>query len=75
MRAPAVVATDDTRTYLSPEELSDLIGVPVRTLGRWRSQRTGPLFLRMGVHVRYRREDVDDWVAHLVDNANEWMDA
>jgi excisionase family DNA binding protein len=61
------------RKPLTPEELSEYLSVPTRTLERWRSQRTGPLFIRMGVHVRYRPEDVDQWISNLLDEANDWF--
>ena len=27
----------------------------------------------MGVHVRYRAEDVDQWIADLTDDADDWF--
>lgn len=58
---------------LTPEDLSRLIQIPVRTLAAWRSGRTGPLPLRLGVHVRYRRVDVDAWLASRAEAARDWM--
>jgi hypothetical protein len=31
----------------------------VRTLERWRSQRQGPPFLRLGGRIAYRLEDIE----------------
>lgn len=73
MQSESALPDVSARRYLSPAQLSVLLDVPERTLGRWRSERTGPLFIRMGVHVRYRREDVDAWVAALLDDARDWM--
>lgn len=56
----------DTGRLLRPRELSELLGVPVGTLANWRSARTGPPFVKVGRHVRYRRGDVDKWVAARV---------
>lgn len=53
----------DTGRLLRPRELSELLGVPVGTLANWRSARTGPPFVKVGRHVRYRRGDVDEWIA------------
>lgn len=53
----------DTGRLLRPRELSELLGVPVGTLANWRSARTGPPFVKIGRHVRYRRGDVDEWIA------------
>lgn len=59
-------AVSDTGRLLRPRELSDLLGVPVGTLANWRSARTGPPFVKVGRHVRYRTSDVDEWVAARV---------
>src|SRR5215469_3924498 len=34
-----------------------------RTLQRWRQQATGPIFLRVGNLIRYRRTDLDQWLS------------
>jgi predicted DNA-binding transcriptional regulator AlpA len=39
-----------------------LLGLPTATLANWRCAGTGPPFLRVGRHVRYRRGDVDTWI-------------
>ncbi len=56
----------DTGRLLRPRELSELLGVPVATLANWRSARTGPPFVKVGRHVRYRTGDVDEWIAARV---------
>ena len=63
--------SDDT--YLTPEDLSALLGIPVKTLAAWRSDRKGPLFYRLGVHVRYPKRHVDDWLAQCDAAATKWM--
>lgn len=52
--------TDDA--LLTPEEVSNLIRVPVGTLGQWRYRGVGPRFLKLGGHVRYRPSDVAAWL-------------
>ena len=47
---------------LSPEELAVFLGVPLPTIYRWRSRRAGPPGFRVGRHVRYRLEDVHEWL-------------
>jgi excisionase family DNA binding protein len=47
---------------LSPEELAALLGVPLPTIYRWRSRHAGPPGFRVGRHVRYRLEDVHEWL-------------
>lgn len=47
----------DTRT------VADFLGVPEGTMIAWRYRGTGPRYVRVGRHVRYRWGDVDRWVA------------
>jgi len=58
---------------LTPEDVSDLLGIPVKTLANWRSERVGPLPLRIGCHVRYRSSDVETWLSERVAAAKHWM--
>lgn len=47
---------------LTPEEFSALTKIPEDTLQDWRTDRTGPPFLKLGRAVRYRRADVRAWL-------------
>ena len=47
---------------LTPGDLAAELGLPVRTLEMWRYRGTGPRFVKIGRHVRYRRPDVDRWL-------------
>jgi excisionase family DNA binding protein len=59
---------DDPLQTITPEQLSQILGVPEKTLERWRKQGTGPRFIRAGRHVRYRRADVAEWMdQHVVE--------
>ena len=49
-------------SLMSPAEVAMFLGVPLRTVYRWRSQRGGPRGYRVGRHVRYRIEDVEAWL-------------
>lgn len=49
--------------HLTIEDLSVRLGVPVPTLYRWNSRRTGPKYLKVGRHCRYRLVDVEAWEA------------
>ncbi|WP_026316522.1 helix-turn-helix transcriptional regulator [Actinokineospora enzanensis] len=44
------------------EELAELLRLPEKTLAEWRHKGTGPAFVRMGKHVRYRPEDIAAWL-------------
>jgi predicted DNA-binding transcriptional regulator AlpA len=55
--------------HLSPEELAHREGVPLQTVYGWNKTRTGPQFMRIGRHVRYRLADVVAWEnSRLVDS-------
>jgi excisionase family DNA binding protein len=54
-------------TLLSPQQLADYLAVPVATVYRWRHESTGPRGIRVGKHVRYRRRDVEEWLANRTD--------
>jgi excisionase family DNA binding protein len=47
---------------LSPEDVAAILGVPKSTLYAWRYRGEGPPSLRVGKHIRYRREDVREWI-------------
>ena len=55
--APGVKPT----RHLSPTELAYREGVPLETVYGWNKTRTGPRFMRVGRHVRYRLADVIAW--------------
>jgi hypothetical protein len=48
---------------MAPPEVAEHLGIPLRTLGQWRYLGTGPQFLKIGRHVRYRWGDVEAWLA------------
>lgn len=51
-----------TRALATPEEVSEYLGVPPRTLEAWRHRQTGPRWSKVGRHVRYRWPDVEKWL-------------
>lgn len=57
----AVAQRDD---LLTPEMVTSAIHVPEKTLAQWRYLGRGPRFLKLEGHVRYRRSDVEAWLAH-----------
>lgn len=58
--------TDDR--WLSRRELADRFGLPINTLAQWASKGTGPRYVRMGRHARYRLSDVIDWETNRFHN-------
>jgi predicted DNA-binding transcriptional regulator AlpA len=53
-------ATDE---LVTAADLADELQIPEKTLAQWRYLGRGPKFLKLGAHVRYRRSDVDAWLA------------
>jgi excisionase family DNA binding protein len=47
---------------ISAQELAEYLDVPVKTLYAWRYRRQGPPGLRVGKHLRYRRNDINEWI-------------
>jgi excisionase family DNA binding protein len=51
-----------SHNLMSPDDLAQLLNVPVRTLGQWRYLRQGPPYLKVGRHVRYHPDEVEGWL-------------
>lgn len=47
---------------LCVDDLVDYLRVPRSTLYAWRSRGGGPPGIKVGRHVRYRRNDVEKWL-------------
>lgn len=52
-------------SFFNEQEVSKRLNVSVATLRRWRLEKRGPTFVKVGAPVRYRPEDLDSWVAAL----------
>lgn len=48
---------------LTTADVSAITKVPIKTLASWRHALTGPRSFRLGNLIRYRRDDVDAWLA------------
>jgi excisionase family DNA binding protein len=44
------------------EELAQFLQIPRNTLYKWRQEEAGPPAVRLGKHLRYRPEAVQDWL-------------
>ena len=55
---------------LTPREAATWLRSKERTLERWRHQRMGPAFVRVGRHVVYRLEDLQAWVERQTNQAD-----
>jgi predicted DNA-binding transcriptional regulator AlpA len=52
--------------HLTVKDLADRFGVSEPTVYGWNSKGTGPNFIRNGLLVRYRLEDVEAWERSLL---------
>jgi excisionase family DNA binding protein len=53
-----------TDPLLTIPEVAELLQVSTLTLAAWRSRGEGPRYVKLGAKmVRYRRADLDAWVA------------
>ena len=56
-------AISSKQSLLNERAVSELIGMSVASLRRWRLLKRGPRFLRVGGRVKYRPEDLQAWLA------------
>lgn len=47
---------------MTASDVADTLRVSEGTLRNWRSAKRGPRFAKFGGSVRYREEDVADWI-------------
>lgn len=59
-----------TNPLLTPNEVARLTGLSEQTLRNWRWKKRGPAFCKIGRggRCRYRREDVEAWLASYRSN-------
>lgn len=50
---------------LNETEVAKKLRVSLACLRRWRLEKRGPVFLKIGQLVRYRHEDLDAWLQSL----------
>ena len=49
---------------LSPKGASEFLGVPESTLAHWRSERRGPVYIKLEDRlIRYRKSDLEKYVS------------
>lgn len=56
--APAPSAPE----LLNENQVAQRLGVSIATVRRWRSQKTGPKFRKLGASVRYASDDLKSWI-------------
>jgi excisionase family DNA binding protein len=67
MNEPHAFAELPTRPkrLLTVQQLSDYLGVPVKTLYEWRAQRVGPRAVKVGRALRYPESRVVAWLSGI----------
>lgn len=48
--------------YIAEQDLAAQLGVTVRALQLWRTQRRGPAWTKLGKKIVYRRQTVAEWM-------------
>jgi len=61
----AISATILVSPLLDSHEVANYLKVSESTLSRWRTERKGPPFVRLGGIARYRLDSVDHWLSGL----------
>jgi excisionase family DNA binding protein len=61
---------EDSKSLLTPAEAANYLGVSLSALNHWRSERRGPVYVKLeGRLIRYRLADLEKYVAaHSVDS-------
>jgi len=51
------------RFFLNENQVAQRLGVSIATVRRWRAQKSGPRFRRIGgASIRYASEDLKHWI-------------
>jgi len=53
-----------TQTVMTVTQAADYLGLAVSTLNKWRCHGGGPVYIKLGRAVRYRRKDLDGFIKH-----------
>jgi hypothetical protein len=51
------------KTLLDTTAVASQLDIRPNTLAQWRISGDGPRFINVGRLIRYRQEDVDEWIA------------
>ena len=52
----------DKTVWLKRPEAARYLGVPEQTLMNWVPRKRGPVYYKIGNHVRYKQSDLDAWL-------------
>lgn len=52
----------------TPAQVSEMLGMSVKTLEKWRWERRNLPYVKLGTVVRYKESDLTSWIgAHTID--------
>ncbi|MFI7598203.1 helix-turn-helix domain-containing protein [Actinoplanes sp. NPDC049681] len=68
---PSAADKQSNKELLTLEEVAEIFRVPPATVRKWRSNREGPLGFRVGKYVRFRRSQVDKFIADMEERQRE----
>lgn len=57
----------DNKQWIGIKDLAAELDIPVTTIYQWRSRGLAPRGARFGRTVRFRRADVDAWIAERLE--------
>lgn len=55
---------------LTTKEVAEYLDIALSTVKQYRVNRTGPVYIKVGPLVRYRKADVDTWLKNKEIQAN-----
>jgi predicted DNA-binding transcriptional regulator AlpA len=55
-------ASTSLETLLNEHDVARITGLSVASVRRWRLLRQGPKYIKIGAAVRYKPEDVAEWL-------------
>jgi predicted DNA-binding transcriptional regulator AlpA len=47
---------------LTPRQAAEKLQVDVQLLNQWRSARKGPSFIKLGRFIRYKSDELQEWI-------------
>jgi predicted DNA-binding transcriptional regulator AlpA len=56
------IVGDQPSLFLTDRDVARLLQVSVASVRRWRLLRQGPKYFKIGAAVRYRSEDLSEWI-------------
>lgn len=63
---PRTHSVHDQNRYVSDVVASEITGIPFPTLRRWRHERRGPRYVKVGGSVRYKVAWLNEYMAQRV---------